>query len=235
MIATVVFSRFSSSRLPGKALLDIAGRPLLGRVLDRVCQAKKADRVIVATSVDTSDDVIEDFARKEGVAVFRGSLDDVSERALACMRAYDLDVLVRICADSPFIDPSLIDTVIDLRARTEADVASNVFCRSFPAGQSVEVVTREAFERAYPRMSSPAHFEHVTKFFYEHPADFRIENLRSAGGDLTALNLCVDTQDDARRATWIARRLESGMGSNSLQALIETAEAWYARHPQVPS
>ena len=232
MIGVVIFSRMTSSRLPGKALVDMGGRPLLGRIIDRLHGVRKAHKLIVATSDDDSDDALAAFVEKEdGVDLFRGSLDDVSGRTLACMRAFDLDAMVRICGDSPFEDATMVDAMIALLQTSGADIATNVFDRTYPSGLSVEVFTRAAYERAYPQMSEPNDFEHVTYYLYQHPESFKIENAAVEGGvDLTHLNLCVDTPLDLMRTTWIAEQLGTGVGDACVADLIKVTEAWYANH-----
>lgn len=230
----VVFSRYSSRRLPGKALMDMGGRPLLGRIIDRLRHVQNADTLIVATSDEPSDDALARFVEGEdGVELFRGSLDDVSGRALACMRAFDLDVMVRICGDSPFEIPAMIDDMVERQERSGADLVTNVQDRTFPSGLSVEVVTHDAFERAYAHMTEPQDFEHVTRYLYRHPQDFRIENVLSGKGrDLTKLNLCVDTAADMERASWITKKLGNDAPHAGLGDLIAAAEAWYVQHPE---
>ena len=234
MTGVVIFSRYSSSRLPGKALMDMGGRPLLGRIIDRLRRVQRANKLIVATSDEPSDDVLERFVEGEaGVELFRGALDDVSGRALECMRAFDLDIMVRICGDSPFEIPAMIDDMLERQEQSGADLVSNVQDRTFPSGLSVEVVTREAFERAYAKMTEQLDFEHVTRYLYRHPQDFHIENVLSGKGrDLTRLNLCVDTAGDMERASWIVQKLGSNASHADLGDLIATAEAWYALHPE---
>lgn len=234
MKGVVIFSRYSSSRLPGKALMDMGGRPLLGRIIDRLRQVQRANKLIVATSDEPSDNALARFVEGEsGVELFRGSLDDVSGRALECMRAFALDVMVRICGDSPFEIPAMIDDMLERQERSGADLVTNVQDRTFPSGLSVEVVTRDAFERAYAQMTEQPDFEHVTRYLYRHPQDFRIENVLSGEGcDLTRLNLCVDTPGDMERASWIAQKLASNASHAGLSDLIAAAEAWYAEHPE---
>jgi len=109
----VVFSRYNSTRLPGKALLDLGGKPLLGRILERLRHVQSADKLIVATSDQGSDDALAEFVKAEpNVDLYRGPLNDVSGRALGCMRAFGLDVMVRICGDSPFEIPAVIDDML---------------------------------------------------------------------------------------------------------------------------
>lgn len=234
MIGVVIFSRMTSSRLPGKALLDMGGRPLVGRIIDRLRGVRTAHKLIVATSTAASDDALAAFVEnEEGVELFRGSLDDVSGRTLACMRAFDLDALVRICGDSPFEDATMVDAMIALLKSSGADISTNVYDRTYPSGLSIEAFTREAYERAYPKMSDPLDFEHVTYYLYQHPEIFKIENAAiEGGGDLTHLNLCVDTPFDLVRTTWIAKQLGEGFADAHMADLIKVAEAWYAEHPE---
>src|SRR5690606_5239919 len=116
--AVVTFARMGSSRLPGKSLTDIGGRTVLGCLIDRLGLLKQPARLIVATSDQAVDDAIADFCatdamcRELGIQVFRGALLDVLGRAAACARAFNLDPLVRISGDSPFMDPAVIDRVI---------------------------------------------------------------------------------------------------------------------------
>lgn len=195
---------------------------------------RSADKLIVATSDQESDDALAAFVEGEaGVEVFRGALDDVSGRALECMRAYGLDVLVRICGDSPFEIPAMIDDMVARREASQADLVTNVQDRTYPSGLSVEVIARAAYERAYAAMSDAQDLEHVTRYLYRHADDFHIENLVSGRGkDLTRLNLCVDTAEDFARATWIMEQLGEGYENAGLDDLVANAEAWYAQHPE---
>lgn len=202
----IVFSRADSRRLPGKALLDIAGRSLLGRVLDRLGHGG-GGTVIVATSVRPVDDGIAAFAEAEGYGVFRGDGADVSARALACAEANGLDWFVRVSGDSPFIDPAVVARVADLYRCEEPDLATNVFPRSFPAGCSAEAIRVDALRRAMAESAAPGHREHVTTYFYEHPDRFRIVNAASGRTDLAGRSLAVDTESDLAIARWIAARL----------------------------
>jgi spore coat polysaccharide biosynthesis protein SpsF len=118
-----------------------------------------------------------------------------------------LDALVRICGDSPFLDPALVDQAIALFAQGGADLVSNVVRRTYPKGQSVEVMSREALARAERAMASPEDREHVTRFLYAHPEDFCIRSMES-GGDFGAENFCVDTADDLQSMALLARTVD---------------------------
>ena len=183
----------SSTRFPGKMLHRVHGRPLLEYVLDRVRRSREIDQVIIATSVDASDAPIAEHCRDHGVACFRGSLDDVASRFLGASDAYGLDAFVRVCGDSPLLDPAVVDFGARTFREVEADLVTNCFPRSFPGGQSVEVVRASAFRSARARMTSAAHFEHVTAFFYEHRREYRIHNFTNPAGDQSDIDLSVNT------------------------------------------
>jgi spore coat polysaccharide biosynthesis protein SpsF len=179
--------------------MDLVGRPLLGRVIDRVGEAKHISRIIVATSDREDDDPIERFCEAEGVVCVRGPLDDVIERYRQAVIAAKVDAFVRITGDSPLVDPAVIDRGIDYFLATECDLSTNVLVRTFPVGQSVEVLSVPAFLRTCGEPLSQAQREHLTLAYYEQPEKYRIVGFTS-GGDFGRINLSVDTLDDFRRA-----------------------------------
>ncbi len=191
----IVQARMSSSRLPGKVLRQSHGKAVLEYLLERLALCKSGAQVIIATSDDASDKPVEDFCVANKVPCFRGPLQDVAKRFLEAARKYKLEAFVRISADSPVMDPALVDNLISEFEKGEYDLVTNTFPRSFPKGQSIEVVRTASFERAYPQMSEPGDFEHVTQLFYRKPEGWKIKNVPS-GGDYAAVNLCVDTMDD---------------------------------------
>jgi len=225
--AVLVTARFDSRRLPGKALRPVAGRPLLGRVLDRLRAGRGDERLVVATSTRAVDDPIAAFARGEGVDAWRGAADDVAGRCLACAEHLGLDRLVRICGDSPFIDPELVGRFLGRQAETGADVVTNTWPRSYPTGMSVEVIDRDALARLVAETDDPEDREHVTRWLYHHPERFRVENVRApeALAD-RGVTLSVDTEDDWRRGCWIAERFSGAVGEAGLAELLDLAEAW---------
>lgn len=224
-VGLAIFSRFDSRRLPGKALLAIGGRPLLGHVVDRTRKLAGAVRVVIATSERAVDDPIAAFARANGVDAFRGSCDDVLGRALDCALAFGFDHLVRISGDSPFMDPALIERLIRIHLAERPDLTTNVFPRTFPAGLSVEVVSRTALETAAPAADARQR-EHVTPFFYEHPERFRIRNEISGIEGWDEVSLTVDTPDDLEKARWIAAALADGGDAGSIGTIVELARSW---------
>lgn len=215
----------SSSRLPGKALRDIDGRPLLGRVIDRLHRAAgdlHCD-LIVATSEQPEDDAIAELAQNENTLIFRGSLNDVAARALAAATYFELDYFVRISADSPFICPEVIATAVYIAKTEMPDLTTNIFPRTFPPGMSVEVIKTETFRYLMETAVDVEEREHVTKAFYDRSEEFNIINFAHAGEDLSGVNLTVDTAADFEKAKWITNQLGQCSTTAPLIKIVEHA------------
>ena len=216
-VGAVVLGRLGSSRLPGKVLREVAGRPLLGWVIGRLERVPGLDAVVVATSDDPADDAIERWCEAHGLECFRGDLDDVAGRVLACADAYALDAVARVNADSPWLDPALLGRAVALAREGGRDVVTNVLERSWPYGISAEVVTTEALRRARALSDDPQEAEHVTRLLYARSDAFSILNLRSdldhADAAATA-GFTVDTEDDLRRF----ERLVAALGEHAMTA-----------------
>ena len=141
-VGAIIQARMGSSRLPGKALADIAGVPMLGRVVDRVKQAHTIGTVVVATTTKQRDDGLGAYAATLDVEVYRGDEDDVLDRYYQAATLHKLDVIVRITSDCPLIDPGLADRVIQplLAPGSQVDYSANTLRRTFPRGLDVEAV-----------------------------------------------------------------------------------------------
>ena len=199
----IVQARLSSSRLPGKVLKDLGGRPMLAWTLERVRAAQLVSKVVVATSTQADDDAVADFCTAQGVTCHRGPLDNVAERFALAIRAEKADAFLRITGDAPLIDPAVIDTAIALYRAGEFDLVSNVLVRSFPIGQSVEVLRSETFLRALADMNDAGDREHVTQFLPQEPwRAIRTVNFTS-GADAAAVQMSVDTPDDFAAAQYL--------------------------------
>ena len=190
--------RFDSKRLPGKALREVHGQPLLSYVLE-ACHAC-GEQVVVATTERTVDDPIAVFCRDRGVAAFRGDLDDVAGRLLSCSRAFAFDFFFRANGDSPFVDPDLVRRARNVAASGSFDLVTNLKPRSYPYGMSVELVRTEAFEKAHERMSSPEDLEHVTRYLYRYSDEFPYHNIEYPDGeDFSDVRLTIDESPDLDR------------------------------------
>ena len=161
----------SSSRLPGKILADIAGQPMLQRVFVRTSRADTVTETIFATTIDPSDDPVAEYCDFSGIPFTRGSLYDVLDRYYQAAKQANADVVVRITADCPVIDPALIDDVVNTLLEGEYDFAANrlppPFHRTYPIGLDVEVCTFTVLEKAWKESTETFHREHVMPYFYE--------------------------------------------------------------------
>lgn len=208
-----------ASRLPGKVLREIADRPMLLRVVERACRAKTLSSVVVATTLEPSDDPIVDLCIQHGVPWARGSLHDVLDRYIQAARQFEADVIVRITADCPLIDPRLIDRTVQafwgqvqppdrqlipngqIAAITGEpfDFAANrlppPWKRTYPIGLDVEVCSRAGLETCWREAVELHHREHVMPYFYDHPERFRIV-LVNDNEDYGSLRWTVDTPED---------------------------------------
>jgi spore coat polysaccharide biosynthesis protein SpsF len=170
----------SSTRLPGKTLMDLGGKPVVDHVIARARRAKLADDLFVATTIDPSDDVLAQHLEAAGVSYVRGSLDDVLARYVQAAEASRADTIVRITCDCPLIDPDVIDgNIAAFRTSPEVDYCSNTLRRTYPIGMDNEVFSREALERAHPEAVQPHEREHVTPYLYQHPELFRLRNVEA--------------------------------------------------------
>jgi spore coat polysaccharide biosynthesis protein SpsF len=204
----ILQARMSSTRLPGKVLAPVLGEPMIGRQLERLARAERLDRVVVATSIDPSDDPLAAWCEGRGQTVFRGSLDDVLDRFHGAMAlAPDADTIVRLTADCPLADPQVIDAVIAHHLSAGADYTSNTpAVRTYPHGLDAEVMRREALETAWREAREPYEREHVTPFIYRNPQRFRIESL-SRQPSLAHLRWTVDFPADLAFVRGVYARL----------------------------
>jgi spore coat polysaccharide biosynthesis protein SpsF len=170
-VVAIIQGRMTSSRLPGKILADIAGQPMLARVFMRTSRAVTVTETIFATTTDASDDPVAEYCDWSGIPVRRGSLYDVLDRYYQSAKEAKADVVVRITADCPVIDPELIDDVVNAVISGQFDFAANrlppPWGRTYPIGLDTEVCTFAALERAWEEAKEPQHREHVMPFFYE--------------------------------------------------------------------
>ncbi|MBT6349044.1 MAG: aminotransferase class III-fold pyridoxal phosphate-dependent enzyme [Proteobacteria bacterium] len=190
----IVQARMASTRLPGKVMLPICGQPMLGLLLQRLAKAKRLDQIVVATSTTPENQPIVDLARKQGYSVFQGSETDVLGRYLGAALDAKADVVVRITADCPLIDPDIVDAVVEAFFDHEAIYASNVAPPTFPDGLDTEVFSIDALQIADVRANSPAEREHVTPFI-RNSSDFSRFNF-SNPTDFSSERWTVDEPED---------------------------------------
>jgi spore coat polysaccharide biosynthesis protein SpsF len=183
-ILAVVQARTGSTRLPGKVLMPLAGRPLLQRMVERVLAASTPSEVLVATTLDPADDRIANLADLMGVDCYRGHRIDLLDRHYAAGLSRQADAVVKIPSDCPLIDPGVIDRVIECyagRAR-RADYVSNLHPPTYPDGNDVEVIGMAALERAWKNATEPFDREHTTPYIWTRPREFRLANVSWESG-----------------------------------------------------
>jgi spore coat polysaccharide biosynthesis protein SpsF len=222
-VGAIIQARMSSQRFPGKVLHPVAGKPLLQYLLERLDTCASLATVVVATSTESGDAPLESYCRSWGVDCFRGDLHNVARRFRQVLDAYRFDAFVRINGDSPLLDPRLIDRAVALFRETKAHLVSNVLQRTFPRGQSVEVLGAEAYRRGQELMCEPGDFEHVTPVFYREAQRFRIHEIR-AEPPRGALHLAVDTPEQMRRFESLVAAMDRPHWQYDLEEIVHLYE-----------
>ncbi len=202
----IIQARMGSTRLPGKVLMDIGGCTMLARAVRRTERAKLLDEVVVATTINESDDVIIEECVRLGVATFRGSVEDVLDRYYRAAQWCRAEVVVRITSDCPLIDPEIIDQVVNVFLTQECDYASNSIERAFPRGLDTEVMSTEALTRAWSEAKESYERVHVTPYLHRNPRLFRLLSVK-ADADYSMHRWTVDVQQDLDLVRQIYARL----------------------------
>jgi len=175
-IVAIIQARMGSTRLPGKVLMDINGKPLLWHIVNRVSASKYVSKIVLATSTDKKDDKIEDFAKEYRINIFRGSEDDCLDRYYQTAKKYNADVIVRITGDCPLICPDIIDKVILEYLNDSYDYVTNTILYTYPDGCDVEVFSFKALEKAWKESKDHVEREHVTVYI-KNSGKFKIKNV----------------------------------------------------------
>jgi spore coat polysaccharide biosynthesis protein SpsF len=196
-IGIIIQARMGSTRLPGKSLKEVLGRPLLAYLIDRLKRVKGSPPIILATTTKAADNVLINYASGMEIDSFRGSEDNVLERFYLAAKARHLDVIVRVTADCPLIDPAVIDQTIKTYVENypKIDYVSNTLTRTYPRGMDVEVFSFRALERAYREATQKDELEHVTPYIYRHPEIFALKGVEF-GTDQSQHRWTVDTPED---------------------------------------
>ena len=202
----IIQARMNSERLPGKILENIEGQSMLERVVRRVMKAKNIDQVIVATTDRPADDLTAAKVEGLGIEAVRGSEDDVLDRYRQAADVSNADHIVRVSADSPFVDPAVIDDIIDKYKNARVHYASNKLNPSFPLGLDAEVFSRDALERAWKESTEPFERAHVTYFMYSNPLKFKLLPVTTTP-DRHSWRWTVDTPEDLEFARTVFNRL----------------------------
>lgn len=190
-------ARMTSSRLPGKVLLDAAGKPMLERMIERVRRVSLITDIIVATTTNPTDDPIADLARKLDVKVYRGDEHDVMRRVLEAAHMYAVDVIVELTGDCPVIDPEVVESVILAYDGDEVDYCSNTLTRSYPIGMDTQVFSTGVLADAFLRTDDPCDREHVSRYIHRHPELYKLKGIVADDERYAPnLRLTLDTKED---------------------------------------
>lgn len=227
----IIQARMSSTRLPGKVLKVAVGRTMLDRMVERVRRAQLVDEVVVATTTEASDEPIVELCGHLGVAVYRGSLNDVLDRFYQAAVIHKAEIIIRLTGDCPLIDPVLIDDVVKALVDQKADFACNrlppPLTRTYPIGLDVEACTFVALERAWKEASEKHEREHVLPYLYSIPGRFKVVQLNYTE-DLGQMRWTLDTPEDLALLDKIYDRF-SGRNDFSWLDVLEL----FRREPQL--
>lgn len=223
----IIQARMTSTRLPGKVLLDICGQPMLRRVVERVQRAPGVDAVWVATTDDGTEAPIIKLCDALGVPYHRGSTDDVLGRYHATAMRAGAEIIVRITSDCPLIDPGTVGRCVAAYRAGDADYVSNCQHRTFPRGLDAEVFSFAALECAHREATEATDREHVTPFIWRQPQRFRRHDVVDPV-DRSELRWTVDTEADLElmRTVFAAMKREGPSSYADVLALFEDNPAW---------
>lgn len=205
-VIAIVQARMTSSRLPGKVLLPLAGEPMLQQQLNRVLRAQTLDQVVVATSSDPTDDPIAELCADMRIDIYRGDLNDVLARFTGAIAQFSPDVVVRITADCPLMSPAVIDSLVTEFLNSDCDYLSNTLQPTFPDGVDVEVVRASVLQDLAESSTDGPEREHVTLGVYRQPDKYRVRNF-AGNHNLSDLRWTVDTPEDLEFVSWVFDQL----------------------------
>ena len=196
-IVATIEARMTSTRLPGKVLLPAGGKPMLQHLVDRLRQVKSLQAIVLATTINRTDDCLEVFAQEQDIAYFRGSEEDVMGRVIGAADSVQADIVVEITGDCPVIDPLIVEQTIQMFRHNTCEYASNSLIRSYPDGMDTQVFALETLKRSAAMTNDPLDREHVTLHICTHPELFRQVTL-IASPDLywPELGLTLDEKED---------------------------------------
>ncbi|OGJ87122.1 MAG: spore coat biosynthesis protein F [Candidatus Raymondbacteria bacterium RifOxyA12_full_50_37] len=231
-IVCTIEARMQSTRLPGKVLLPILGKPMLERLVERIRQAKEIDEVVIATTVHPSCDPIAQLAEGIAVKCFRGSEEDVLDRVLRAAQSVNADLIVELTGDNPLVDPRVISKVVQAFMAGDTDYCTNHLKRTYPIGMDVQVFPVKVLEQVASLTRDPRDHEHVSVFIYEHPEIFKIRDVESGiTEDVHSMRLTVDTDADFRLICAVFERLypkNPGFGLDDILALRKAEPGLFA-------
>jgi len=197
VIGCIVQARMGSSRLPGKIMKKVDNDYLLiDYVINQLRFSKRIGKIIVATTNLLEDNIICEYLKFKKIEYFRGSSENVLDRYYQCAKQNSIDVIVRITADNPLIDPMIVDLIIEKYLNCKCDLATNTIVRTFPYGTEVEVFSFESLKKAWKYAKKPSELEHVTPFIRDPKNGFTLINIENDDGNISNIRYTVDKMED---------------------------------------
>ena len=227
MIGAIIQARMGSTRLPGKIMLPVLDKPVLEHLIDRVRKSSNIDEIIIATSDNKSDDIIEIFCKTQKIKCFRGSEKDVLLRYFEAAKKFSIDTIVRLTSDTPLLDPKVIDKVILKYNESEYDFVSNVFPlpRTYPDGYNVEIFSMEILKQVNYEAVKPSDREHVTTFITMQPDKFKKYRVDSEK-DFSKYRFNLDYKEDFELIKVVLEKLNKKTDLKDIINLLD-------EHPEI--
>lgn len=225
-VVASIEARMGSSRLPGKVLKDINGKPALRRLIDRLRMCRSVDEVVVATSTNQGDDVLAEWCKTNDVLCYRGSEDDVLGRVVGAQKFAESEIVVEITGDCPLTDPEIVDLGVETFLAHNIDVVTNCgHVLTWPMGQYVQVFPLELLDEVNRSIDDPAVHEHVSLYFYEHPEHYRlIDLIAPRRWEAPQWRMQLDYPEDLHFQNEVYKRLEpihgEGFGIEEVMTLL---------------
>lgn len=228
-VVAIIQARMGSTRLPGKMMMQILGKPIIAHVFDRVKQAKNLSAVWLATTTDPADDVLADWAKKNNVPVYRGSVNDVCDRYYQTAKLSEAEVVVRVTGDCPLADPAVIDQVVGKYLKGGFEYVCNTQPPTFPDGLDTEVFAFTTLEKAWREAKLASEREHVTPYIWKHPEIFSIKNIIHSP-DLSVERWTLDTPEDFVFLEKVITAINNDVlaGLDKILSHIQTHPEWRA-------
>lgn len=225
-IGVQVICRNNSSRLPGKILKEIQGKPVLQYIIERIETVVDRNSIVISTSIEDTDNTIVEYCKMNKLNYYRGSLNNVAERFLQCALQYGFDYTVRINGDNIFVDPFLLNKMIDIAATGKYDFISNVKNRTFPKGMSVEIVRTDYYKKRFDSFNSPRDFEHVTINLYENEKKEKYYYvINDICHEASGLQLALDTHEDFVKIEAVINQIEGSHINYGLKEIFNIYES----------
>ena len=196
-ITIMLQARMDSKRLPGKVMLSISGKPMIFHVINRLKHVKLADQIILLTTKKSVDDILIKMAKKNNILYYRGPINDVLKRYHDCANKFSSNIIVRITADCPLIDPLLIDEMLDFYQSHTYDYVSNTLKPTFPDGLDVEIFSHHMLQILEKLTTKKSDREHVTSFILKNKSQFKVFNFENSK-DLSKFRWTVDQDNDLK-------------------------------------